>query len=82
MTPLDEISFDYIKSLFDEKYWDVGVLTTESFHRANLHPIKTTLHKFDSLHKEDFIGGGSIHFYGETNTIILIRDGHTWDYTH
>lgn len=70
------ISFNYLKSLFDEEHWDLGVLTPELFLRASLHPIKFKYHRFG----EDF--SNHIHFNGITNVLILIRDGHTWDYTH
>ena len=29
-----------------------------------------------------FIFTNDIHFNGETNTLVLIKSGHTWDYTH
>lgn len=75
-----KISFNYIKSLFDEKHWDIGVLTPELFHRANLHPVKSKLHLLNHPFMEDF--SNDLHFKKETNTIVLIRDGDTWDYTH
>lgn len=76
----EKISFNYIKSLFDEKHWDVGVLTPELFHRANLHPVKSKLHLLQNPFMEDF--SNDLFFRKETNTIILIRDGDTWNYTH
>lgn len=75
---LSTISFNYIKSLFDEKHWDIGVLTPELFHRVNLHPVKIKLNGLD--YGEDY--ANDIHFLKETNVIVFIRDGHTWDYTH
>lgn len=73
------ISFNYLKSLFDDRYWDLGVLTPELFHRANLHPIKTKFH-FSSDFQEDY--ANYIHLRKETNTLVLIRSGDAWDYTH
>ena len=70
------ISFNYLKSLFDDKHWDIGYLSPEQFHRANLHPVKL---KFQ-LFQEDY--SNDIHYHKETNVLVLIRDGHTWDYTH
>lgn len=69
-----------MKSLFDEKYWDIGVLTPELFHRANLHPVKFKAHKLENPFMEDF--ANHIVFTKETNTLVLIRTGHIWDYTH
>jgi ferredoxin len=76
----DTISFNYIKSLFDENHWDIGVLTPELFHRANLHPVKAKLHLLNQPFMEDF--SNDLFFRKETNTIVLIRDGASWDYTH
>lgn len=72
------ISFNYLKSLFDDKHWDIGYLSPEQFHRANLHPVKTKFHFINS--QEDY--ANYIHFKKETNVLVLIRDGHAWDYSH
>lgn len=70
------ISFNYLKSIFNEKDWDLGVLSPELFLRANLHPVKSKMH----MTGHDYSNG--IHFRGMTNVLVLVRDGHTWDYTH
>lgn len=71
------ISFNYLKSLFDD-HWDLGVLTPELLHRAATHPVKSKFHFIKQ--QEDY--ANYIHFKKETNVLVLIRDGHTWDYTH
>jgi len=71
----ETISFNTIRSLFDES-WDVGVLTKEKLHEVALMPIKT------KFHHQGIDFTNDIHFRGETNVIVLIKHGHTWDYTH
>ena len=68
------ISFNEIEKLFDPNDWDVGYLDAESLKRCAMHPVKMI-----SLHGvENF----SNNIYFEcTNAIVLIRSGHTWDYT-
>ena len=68
------ISFNEIKSLFNEEEWDVGYLSAEAMKRCALHPVKMI-----SLHTvENF--SNNIYFK-DTEAIVLIRQGHTWDYT-
>ncbi len=72
----NQVSFNYIKNLFKEEDWDIGYLSPDNFLRANLHPIKQAIHPFGINYTND------IHFSVMTNVIVLIRNGHTWDYTH
>lgn len=73
---MSKISFNDIVELFDPKDWDVNVISAEQLLQCGHKPIKYKLH-FEGA---DFTN--DIHYQGLTNTIILIRDGHTWDYTH
>lgn len=74
----DTISFKYLQSIFDQDVWDLGVISGDALRRAALHPIKFNAHPFGEDYtsvfkqlREDF-----------TNTLILIRQGHSYDYTH
>ena len=70
-----KISFTEIKNLFDPEDWDVGYMTGEDLKRCALRPVKKV-----SLHGvPDY--SNDTHFRDLTNTIVLIRRGHTWDYT-
>ena len=69
------ISFNYLKSLFAKEDWDVSVISAEQLRQASLRPIKN---KFD--HRGLDITN-VIHFPPLHNTLVLIRDGHAWDYT-
>lgn len=73
---MTEISFKTIEELFDPDDWDVGVLSAEQLAQASNAPIKWKFH----FNGEDFTN--DIHFQGITNTIVLVRKSHTWDYTH
>lgn len=68
------ISFNQIAALFNED-WDVGYLSAEGLLRCALSPIK---HKWNYF-GEDFTNGIK---FNPTNAIVLIKTGHTWDYTH
>jgi NAD-dependent dihydropyrimidine dehydrogenase PreA subunit len=70
------IDFEYIKSLFPEEHWDVGYLDAEQFKRVSLMPVKQKFHVTGSDYSN------SIYLRGLFNTIVLIRDGASWDYTH
>lgn len=70
-----QISFYDIKDLFDDT-WDVGFLTKDQLQEVSLMPIKYKIH----IEGVDFTN--DIHFTGLSNTIVLIKQGHTWDYTH
>lgn len=72
----DTVSFDKIKNLFDSKHWDVGYLSEQRLLQCSLSPVKAASHPYG----HNFTN--SIHFQGLTNAIVLIRDGHHWDYTH
>jgi ferredoxin len=72
---MQDISFNDIKNLFDDT-WDVGVITSQDLHRISLMPIKQKAHLFGADFTND------IHYEGLTNTIILVKQGQTWDYTH
>ena len=76
---MSDISFNYLRSLFDDS-WDLGVLTPELFHQVNLHPIKGRYHYIDQIHSEYYCN--SMHYKLETNVLVLVREGHMWDYTH
>jgi ferredoxin len=73
-----EISFELIKSLFQHTDWDVGYLDSESFKRCALSPIKET-----TYHNNQVVQNytNNISFRGISNAIVLIRKGHTWDYS-
>ena len=72
---MKKISFEEIKKLFNPDDWDVGYMTGEDLKRCALHPVKKV-----SLHGvPDY--SNDTHFRDLTNTIVLIRRGHTWDYT-
>lgn len=70
-----EISFNDLRDLFDDT-WDVGVISSEQLLEVSLHPIKLKSHYQGVDYTND------IHFNGLYNTLILIKHGHTWDYTH
>ena len=70
-----KVSFNVIKSLFDDT-WDVGVITAEQLKEAAYHPIKQTRVNQPA----NFTN--STHYRGLTNTIILIKKGEQWDYSH
>lgn len=70
------ISFNTIKTLFPENEWDVGYISSEGLLRCALSPIKR---KWNYV-GEDFTN--HTHFANCTNAIVLIKTGHTWDYTH
>lgn len=69
------VSFNEIKSIFDPEDWDVGFLTKEQLHRCANQPIKFKFH----ISGADF--SNDVHFFHETNSIVLIRRSPTWDYT-
>lgn len=70
-----KIPFKVLKDLFPEANWDVGYLSAENLHRCANHPVK----KISLDVVENF--SNDIHFNETTNCIVLIRKGHTWDYT-
>jgi ferredoxin len=72
---LPKIPFSYFKNLFDES-WDVGVISADNLKKCTNYPIKHKAHKTG----DDYTN--NIHFNGISNTLILIKTGHTWDYTH
>lgn len=73
---MSTISFNYLQSLFPEHQWDLGVLSADALKRASLYPIKSKFHAIGV----DYTN--TIHFPVLTNTLILVRDGASWDYTH
>lgn len=68
------ISFNEIKSLFNEDEWDVGYLSAEALRRVALHPIKIT----NLYIPENFTNN---IYFKDSEAIVLIRSGHSWDYT-
>jgi ferredoxin len=72
---VETISFNKIKSLFDDT-WDVGVISADKLLEVSLMPIKGKFHYKGADFTND------IHFEGLHNTVILVKAGHTWDYTH
>jgi ferredoxin len=72
----NEVSFEYLKSLFPSNEWDVGVISAETLYRCSVSPIKNKFHRTGA----DFTNNTTFH--GLTNTLILIRDGETFDYSH
>lgn len=73
---MNKVSFNDIKSLFNEYEWDVGYIDSEGLLRCGLSPLKYKYHPVG----EDF--SNDIFYRGLSNTIILIKIGHTFDYTH
>lgn len=71
-----EISFDDLKKLFNNDDWDIGYLSQERLLQCSLTPIKAASHPYG----HNFTN--SLHFQGLVNAIVLIRNGHHWDYTH
>jgi ferredoxin len=76
MNKMNKISFNEIEKLFDSKCWDIGIISADQLLECSNKPIKFQFHHSGSNYTND------IHFNGLVNTLILIRDGHTWDYTH
>ena len=74
----ETISFNYLKSLFDEEVWDVSVIDGEGLKKAALHPIKRLAH----VEGEDFTSPFDHPEESLTNTLVLARQGHSYDYTH
>lgn len=72
---MDTISFNEIKALFDET-WDVGIISAKDLLRISNMPIKYKAH----IYGADFTN--HVHFEGLTNTVVLIKKGESWDYTH
>jgi ferredoxin len=68
------MTFEEIKSLFDDKEWDVGYLSAEQLKRVAHQPVKTIFNP----NGESFVNG--IHFNNLTNAIVLVKKGSTWDY--
>ena len=57
----NEIKFEKIKGLFDEKKWDIAYLSKDGFERVGNSPIKYNFHhigydKANSLHRESYNG--------------------------
>jgi len=70
-----KISFNTIRSMFDDT-WDIGYLSAENLYRVALTPVKQ---------KNQFNGfdyTNNIHFNGLVNTLVFIKKGSSWDYTH
>jgi ferredoxin len=72
----EKVSFDYIKSLFDDT-WDVGVISAEQLKEAAYNPIKQPTRPMNPANFTNHV-----HYRGFTNTVILIKKGETWDYSH
>ena len=70
------VSFEDISQLFDPIDWDIGLISKEQLLECAYKPIKDKFH----VYGVDFTN--AIHFRGVVNTIILVRNGHTWDYSH
>jgi ferredoxin len=70
-----DIKFTEISNLFDPNDWQVGYLSGENLRRCGLHPVKQVSLTSVANYSND------IYFWKETNCIVLIRKGHTWDYT-
>ena len=74
---MQEISFNYIRSLFDDT-WDVGVITEDQLLESAMVPIKE--HFISNNEVANFYN--SVHYKNMMNTIVLIKQGETWDYSH
>lgn len=70
------ISFKDIKKLFDPEEWDISVISGEELQRASLYPLKLVAHPFGKNYTN------KIHFDILPNTLVMVKKGHTWDYTH
>jgi Pyruvate/2-oxoacid:ferredoxin oxidoreductase delta subunit len=69
------IEFNDIAKLFDDT-WDVGYLSKEHLKRSAYAPVKNKFHIFGV----DFTN--STQFKHMNNAVVLIKSGHTWDYSH
>ena len=74
---LEESTLDFndIKNLFD-KTWDVGYLSSDRLIQCAHSPIKEKFH----IYGIDY--SNKIHFNNVYNSIVLMKEGHTWDYSH
>lgn len=76
---MSTISFNKIKELFPSEHWDIGVLDEEKFLNCINKPIKYKAHGYGVDYTNQ------LHFDPNnrpiTNAIVLVRQGHTWDYT-
>lgn len=69
------ISFNTIKNLFDPNLWDVGYLSADDLLCCAYSPVKFQFH---------YIGENwtnSLEYRNPSNCIVLVRAGHTWDYS-
>lgn len=72
---MNTIDFNDIKKIFDDT-WDVGYLSKQHLLQSAHAPIKNKYH----VYGHDYTN--STQFKNLNNAIILIKTGHTWDYTH
>jgi len=73
---MSSVSFNYIKSLFDDT-WDVGVISADQLKEVANRPIKQPVRPMVPANFTNHV-----HYRGFTNTVILIKHGETWDYSH
>jgi len=71
----ETVDFNDIKKLFDET-WDVGYLSENHLLQSAYSPLKNKFHVFGY----DYTN--STQFKDIKNAIVLIKTGHTWDYSH
>jgi ferredoxin len=69
------IDFNTVANLFDES-WDISTITQEQLSFVLNKPIKRVYHPHGVKMVND------MHYRFDSNVFILIKDGHTWDYTH
>ncbi len=70
----DTVTFKQISELFD-KTWSVGYISADQLLQCAYKPLKGKAHPFGVEYVND------IHFTNLNNAIILMKAGHTWDYS-
>ena len=76
---ISTISFDYLKSLFDDTY-DIGFLSADRLRYCANMPVKQTIDLTEKPNVANFTN--RTHFRNFTNAIVLAKEGSVWDYSH
>ena len=71
----ETVDFEDIRKLFDDT-WDVGYLSPEHLLQCAHSPVKNKFH----VYGVDYTN--NTHFKNLFNSIVLVKTGHTWDYSH
>ena len=69
------MNYKKVQELFDDS-WDIGTISSDQLRYVLNKPIKRVYHPHGVKMVND------IHYKFNSNAFILIKDGHTWDYTH